>query len=522
MKKTAHSIYKRVLDMSQKQELIFTALMIIFGTFLFLLNSPVHPLVEGCTGTDSSVFKTIALMMEKGYVPYRDSFDHKGPLLFILNFLGNKISYYTGIWFIEFIFLAIAFFSVYKIARLFCNIWQSFAAFFVAMILMCGYFEGGNLVEEYAMTFISVSLCIFIDYFENNKITCLRLLVCGASFAGTLMLRPNMIAVWFVMCLAVLFKAIAEKNYKGLFKFIGWFVLGMALIIIPIIIWLYCNGALQSCWEDYIVFNQKYTSAAGGRATLKAKCKSFITFTCTPVYLIALFLQLYLWLKRKSIFSIAYLLMMVITPFFICVSGQTYGHYGMILVPAVVYPMAKAFQEFNSYPCDTHIKKLVCVICFAVFISVGFTSYGEFGYHALINCLNKINGENISTNVNEICSTMDDYGIDEDEPISVYGNWDIIYVISKRPHATTYSYQFPIGEVMPSIMDEYMSQLEEELPAAIVVAAGKYDDNISEFLGEHGYKLVWIDEEAFSEEDSEKDANDCARLYIKQYRGELI
>ena len=32
-------------------------------------------------------------MMEKGYMPYRDSFDHKGPLLYFLNFIGNKCVY---------------------------------------------------------------------------------------------------------------------------------------------------------------------------------------------------------------------------------------------------------------------------------------------------------------------------------------------------------------------------------------------------------------------------------------------
>lgn len=514
MTKIANIVYKKVLNMNRRQEVILTVLMILLGTFLFLLYSPVHPLVEGCTGTDSSVFKTVALMMEKGYMPYRDSFDHKGPLLFILNFVGNKISYYVGVWFIEYLFLAIAFYAIYMIARLFCNIWQSMAIFFIAMILMCGYFEEGNLTEEYAMMFIAVSLYIFIDYFENEKITYLRVFICGTTFAGTLMLRPNMIAVWLVMCLAVLIKLIAEKNYKKLLIFIGWFVLGMTLIIIPILIWLYCNGALQSCWNDYIIFNQQYTSTAGGRATLIAKCKSFINFACTPIYLIALFLQLYTWINKKGIFNIAYLLLMIVTPVLICISGQSYGHYGMILVPVVVYPMAKAFQEFNSLSCNAHIKSLLCVICFAVFVGVGFSAYGSLGYHILKNCMNKINGENISTSVEEICDTLDEYGIGEDEPISVYGNWNIIYVLSKRPHATRYSYQFPIGQVMPSIMDEYMSQLKEERPEAIVVAPEKYDDNISKFLDENSYKLVWIDTESISGEDSAKDTSGCAQLYI--------
>lgn len=514
MKKTIKLIYKKITNINQRQEITLVLLMVLLGTFLFLLNSPLHPFAKGYSSTDSSVFKTVALMMEKGFMPYKDSFDHKGPLLFIINYFGNRISYYIGVWFIEYFFLAIAFFAIYKIARLFCNMWQSIAVFFFSTILLYGYFQGGNLTEEYAMMPIVVSLYIFIDYFENKKITYLRLFICGVTFAGTLMLRPNMIAVWFVMCLAVLFKAIVEKNYKELFVFIGWFMLGVALVIIPILVWLYCNGALKSCWNDYITFNFQYTSAAAG-ATFIEKCKSFVYFACTPAYLVALFLQFYLWINKKSIFNTAYLLLMIISVIFVCVAGENFDHYGMVLVPVVVFPVAKAFQEFNSYHCDANVKIILCIICFALFVGIEFSANGHV-MTTLRKCENRINNKNIPTGIEDICLTLDKYGISEDEPISVYGNWNIVYVLSKRPHATTYSYQYPIGEILPSIMDDYMNQLEEELPKAIVIEAERRDDNIAEFLYENNYELVWIDSEAISIDGEIENADSYAQLYIRK------
>ena len=71
----------------------------------------------------------------------------------------------------------------------------------------------------------------------------------------------------------------------------------------------------------------------------------------------------------------------------------------------------------------------------------------------------------------------------------MYGNWDIIYVLSDRTHATRYSYQFPVGQVMPEIMDDYIGGLKEELPKIIVVQSGYYDENIKEFLNGNGYEL---------------------------------
>ena len=69
---------------SSNQENIIAFLVSTVIAFFFLLKSWQHPWLNMETGTDSSVFKTIAMMMEKGYMPYRDSFDHKGPLLYIL------------------------------------------------------------------------------------------------------------------------------------------------------------------------------------------------------------------------------------------------------------------------------------------------------------------------------------------------------------------------------------------------------------------------------------------------------
>ena len=42
--------------------------------------------------TDTNIYFTIGRGMTRGLMPYRDLFDHKGPLLFILYALGAAIS----------------------------------------------------------------------------------------------------------------------------------------------------------------------------------------------------------------------------------------------------------------------------------------------------------------------------------------------------------------------------------------------------------------------------------------------
>ena len=69
-------------SVSYKIAFIFLFPLLVFA---FTIASPLHPFVDGTPYTDSSVFETVAMMMQRGYMPYRDSFDHKGPVFIKLH-----------------------------------------------------------------------------------------------------------------------------------------------------------------------------------------------------------------------------------------------------------------------------------------------------------------------------------------------------------------------------------------------------------------------------------------------------
>lgn len=469
------------------ENLFFFALMGV-ASFVFLMRSPLHPWNRGETGTDSSVFKTIAMMMEKGYMPYRDSFDHKGPLLYLINWAGNRISKYHGVWIIEFVFLTITLFIMYKTARLLCKKKPAVLVTFISQTLMFGYYQSGNLTEEYAMMFIAVSTFIFIEYFINGNIDKNRLILCGLTFACTLLLRPNMIALWVVMCLAVLVKCLAGKKYKQIGMFIFWFIVGMIIVLIPVMIWLGANGALEQCFKDYILFNQEYSSAENG-GTFSAKWVAFFVFLNTSICMMALIALLYFCVIRKNILDTVYFIYMILTLIFICISGRSFGHYGMVLVPAVVYPLSLIFVEVENIDKKPGSRIISLLLYIYLLISIILPEWGEMIKNIPVVYETREEShisENISTIVKIINNTAQ-----EKDAISVYGNWDIIYVLSNHRHATRYSYQYPICQVMPEIMDEYLGELQEELPSIVVVQKTHYDSNIGAFLDSNQYHLLW-------------------------------
>lgn len=455
---------------------------------IFGFNSPLHPWVGSEAYTDSSVFKTVALMMEHGYMPYMDSFDHKGPILYILNYLGNRVSYYRGIWVIEIIFLSFTFYFLYKISRLTCNTVASIIVTFIALSLLFGYYEGGNFTEEYAMPCIAIAIYIFLDYLLNNKISKIRLAVSGICFGIVLMLRPNMISIWVVYCLIISLSLARKRAIFEWICFIIYFLIGVATIVIPIVIWLSINGDLYYCIHDYIIFNMKYTSVEGGIALLSSKWSSFFNFFNTTVYIVAFFSLLF-HIKETKIINIPYTIYLIITIIFMVMSGMSCGHYGMILVPAVIYPISLVFSDIEKIE-ETNMQKVLFLLVSLYSLSMIIIPNWVTTIEGIVLKYETKNDNHLGDSTNNIVNLIVDRTEENDE-ISVYGNWDIIYVLSNRVHATRYSYQFPIGQVMPEIMEEYMKDLENELPKVIVIEPGRLDENIQQFLYKNNYQLLY-------------------------------
>ncbi len=446
----------------------------------FLLNSPLHPWRGEDPGTDSAMLKAISMMIEKGAVPYRDSFDHKGPLIYLINWLGDRISAYRGVWVIELFFLTVTIFLLYRTARLFCQKGAAAVATFLSLSLLFQYFEGGNLVEEYALPFLAGSLFLFLDYLKREKISPLRLLLCGSCLGAVLLLRPNMIALWAVLCPAIFFQTLAKRNWPRLLQFVLWFLLGMAVILCPAFLYFAVHNALFDWFDAYILFNMTYSAAS-----LQDRWHVFSFFFFTPVCL-GSFLSLLFFLKKEDRFlNGVFLLYLILDLLLLSLSGYLFPHYGMILVPAVIYPMALlcSKMERTNNPVVSRAFFLLAILLLIL-----------PGWGRLLGTVPRRYQTRNETHRSGMIETVSRYvmeNVPEEESISVYGNWGDVYVASHRKHATRFPYQFPIGRIRPEIMDEYMKELQEELPRMIVVQGGYADERILAFLNDHGYRLLW-------------------------------
>lgn len=463
-------------------------------SFLFLTKSPLHPWVGGYSSVDSSVFKTVALMMQRGYMPYKDSFDHKGPLIYLINYIGNQISYYRGVWCIELVCLTITLFFIYKIARMWIGKSGAYLVAFISIAPLFEYFKEGNLVEEYAMPFVAIALYIFLEYLAYKRITNIQLIVCGICLGCVLMLRPNMISVWMVFAIMVVITNIREGAWYCLWRYTGMFLAGVLMVIMPFMAWLAYGDAIKEFWDTYIAFNLMYSNYddTGTIGIMAARWITSLGFANTICYIGSMAVLIYeiYHRQRDRVLNVTYAIYMLVTLLLISMSGRQYEHYAMIMIPMFAYPVTMLIRELKSINATASVYNPVLLL----FGICAFYYVVWPNWNSLLSDLpemyvtrndEKRNGDGIY----QIMHIIDQY-TDSDDAISVYGNWDIIYVMSQRRHATRFSYTYPIADVNPAIKDEYFEELQHELPKVIVICSGFSDDRMKAFLNKNHYNLV--------------------------------
>ena len=347
-------------------------------------------------------------------------------------------------------------------------------------LLLTLYFEQGNLTEEWALPFISISLYIFIKYIVSGSINNFYIILCGACFAIVTMLRINMIVIWGVFALIILIINIRNKTYVSLFKQIFWFSLGSSIIFIPIIIYLLKNDAIVDFMNQYIKFNLQYQ-----KATFSEKIDSLIYFSNNPIIYISFISLIYMYkngkIRKELVLGIG--ISEIGSLLAIAMAGRLYMHYGMILIPVLSVLVATVIETISTLN-DKKIEKyiLMYIVLTVILVPNAIKLYKN------IKDIRNLD----DTYVRYIAETVKENTEDSDM-ITVLGNSDIVYILSDRMSVSKYSYQFPISNVNPHIFEEYMRDIKNGRPKAIVINY-QIDDiflcRINEYLNSENYKKI--------------------------------
>lgn len=369
------------LKMSKKNSIILKRVFIMVSLFclsyLVSLTLVSNPFSNRLPLHDSSMFQYFGYAMSKGDLLYVDIFDHKGPIIFLINYIATimPVDLVDGIWFIEFIAIFGFFFWTYRTARFWNNRILSFIPIVFFSVALPSLLEGGNLTEEFALPFIAYSLYVFTKYFlKEDSVRFFEVVLVGASFTVSFLLRPNLIGVWIIFCSFIFFGLLFKKKNYLLAKFLFSFIGGILIVIIPILFYLIANNSLEDAFFQTWTFNFLYSETDSIQSfesmmTLLGIMNNYNFILVVSLYLGFIVMRWKRFQSKEKFIHLIAFLSIIISSMLTFMSGRAYQHYLMALLPVLTIPISALLSVININS-KINLKSLFIVLLLSLGLSV--------------------------------------------------------------------------------------------------------------------------------------------------------
>jgi hypothetical protein len=211
---------------------------------------------------DANCFLSVGKSILHGKVLYRDIYDQKGPLLYLIHSIAWLISptSFTGVYCIEVVFFSWFLMAGAKAARLFLPE----AAVYVllpllaALILSSPAFCHGDSAEELCLPLVMSPLAVLVHYFKSEYPKPMpydRILLSGVLAGCILCIKFNLLGFHLVWIVTVVVTCVVRKNLGRALKSFLAFAAGVSVAVLPWITYFLLNHALDSFYDAYIFNN---------------------------------------------------------------------------------------------------------------------------------------------------------------------------------------------------------------------------------------------------------------------------
>ncbi|MBV9084857.1 MAG: hypothetical protein JOZ62_19435, partial [Acidobacteriaceae bacterium] len=328
----------------------------VAAAFACALLIPNAMLVGGGSYDDHTVFAYIGWLMHRGFAPYRDVWDHKGPLLYYLNWLGWAITPHStvGIGILQAAVYLIAFAVLIRIlAGTFGRLAVLLSLLFgVGFLARAG--EGGNMVETWAVG--AIALCHYIVFdASRRKPELWHFALITSSFVSCFWIRPNLCALPGIALLSLLVVVQLEIGYKSALRLLGFCTL-VALVETGLVLYpIWRTGTEHDMWSAYFTYNADYTRVVNWKLRMYAILQLKGMIKVLPLAYAAVlgwFLLLRNVLKRAApsipisfVYAAFVTLSFPVEVLAYIISGRPYYHYWAPLAPTMTILSAVAFYS---------------------------------------------------------------------------------------------------------------------------------------------------------------------------------
>lgn len=310
-------------------------LLLFLSISVFFFRSALLPYHHIPMHIDSQVYIYAAQQILEGKILYKDIFDHKGPVMYVLECIGLFFckNNFIPLWLWQNLFLStctmpIVWFSINKYGK-----WVTAIALLFLFAFMRSYYTiGDNIPEVFAIGFLML-LCYFFQKIKDEEQTKKSFFFMGVISACLFLIKANFILYAFPVYVFCLYIIVHHRN----FYYLLIIALGFLVAIVPFAIYFLYHGAVHKAFFAFITYNFSYIHAQKLSITqsiIEVICHKksiFIAIPFTIAFIVELFYKKSI---RKVLYPFVSILFILLTVIGISGRGAQSFHY---MLPLCVY-----------------------------------------------------------------------------------------------------------------------------------------------------------------------------------------
>ncbi len=456
----------------------------LLGTIIVLF--PSNPDNMTLPSRDSGVFLYVGWRLLKGDIPYRDVWDHKPPLVYFVDALGLLLSPQSllGVWLLQFCFLFLTTLFLFNALNEALGILPAVVGTVVLTSGLLTILDQGNVTEEYALVFQTLSFWLFVRARKNDyplRVT-FWIGLCGAI---AFYFKQTTIGIWIAFALFLFWTRILQK--KSPISDVLTLLAGSGLLSIILVIGFASQHALNDFWGEAFLYNFVYIGKHEGFSRLiPVFIKGFLFLSQGQVLFLALIGWLlslvYVWPNRKSYSSIQPLILLALMNFpleiaLITISGRSILHYYLTPLPVMavlsgilVFTLSAILGRIPALS-STQARNSISLVTLLAVLSFQWDQVQNYPVYVQDEA-----GNSYAPVVEYITGHTN-----PDDKVLVLGAESVVNFLARREAPTRYVYQYPL-QLLGSrgMFDEYFQQVLQNKPVLIIDAPGsnQLDENL--------------------------------------------
>lgn len=339
---------------------------------IFSKSSFLYPINDW---VDANDYHTIGKSILYGYVPYRDLFDHKGPILYFLHAFNGFVSFrsFVGIYLLEilscYLFLIFSYNSVSLFTRRNAMAMMPVVAF---VIYSAWCFEQGDSAEEFCLPALAYGLWVGLKCTKHCRLPSLKEgVLIGICIGWVFWIKYSILGFYVGFCLFFCAYCILNRQFREFAINVRNIVVGFLLISIPVIFYFVWHGAVSDLVQVYFhdnifLYNETSANVPFVKRVFEigwygAYCRDFIFF----LFLMA---SIAVVAKNGKSSIMFYLTCFVFSSFFAYIPQTIYVYYTLplaVFVPMGAVVLLPLLQQGNKL----FTVSLVAILCVVIMFS---------------------------------------------------------------------------------------------------------------------------------------------------------